>query len=110
MIQLLRNMKISVKHPVIVRVDNKGAIFIVSSITMTTNTKCMDIRYKYVNENVEDRSVKIIFIKSAKKNSNILTKNSSAELHKKHSKKRIGEKLNVFLFFETYFKLKGRAH
>ena len=56
------------------------------------STKHMDVRYKYVNEYVEDRAVKIIFVKSADNDSNILTKNLSAELHEKHSRKMVGEK------------------
>ena len=54
------SMKISVKLPVIVRVDNVGAMFTASNITIMSYTKCMDIRYKYVIEYVEDR-VKICF-------------------------------------------------
>ena len=50
----------------------------------------MDIRYKYVNEYVEDGVVKIVFVKSVDNDNDILTKNLSAELHKKHSKKMVG--------------------
>ena len=64
----------------------------VSNIITTYHTKHVDIRYKYVNEYVEDRVVKIVFIKSADHESDILTKNLSAEHHKKHSKKMVIEK------------------
>ena len=37
-----------------------------------------DIRYKHVNENLEEGVVKIIFITSVENDSNILTKNISA--------------------------------
>ena len=37
--------------------------------------------------------VKIIFVKYAENESNIFIKHLSAELHKKHSKKIVGEKL-----------------
>ena len=50
------------------------------------HTKHVDIRYKYVNEYLEDGTVKIIFVKSAENDSDILTKNLSAELHNKHSR------------------------
>ena len=36
--------------------------------------------------------VKIVFVKSADNDSDILTKNISAELHEKHSRKMVGEK------------------
>ena len=64
-----------------VRVDNLGAIFMGSNIITTCCTKHVDIRYKYVNEYVEDEAVKLVFVKSADNDGNILTKTSSAELH-----------------------------
>ena len=92
MVQLLESMQIVVKYPVTVRVDYVGAIFMASNITTTNCTKHVEIWYKYVNEYVEDRVVKIIFVKSVDNNSNILTKNLSADLHEKHAKKMVIEK------------------
>ena len=40
----------------------------------------------------EDKVVKIVFVKSADNDSNILTKNLSANVHEKHSKKMLFEK------------------
>ena len=53
--QLLESMQIAVKYTVMVRVNNVGAIFMASNITTTSHTKHVDIRYKYVNEYVEDK-------------------------------------------------------
>ena len=83
-VQLLESMQIVVKYPVTVKVDKVGAIFMASNIMTTSHTKHMDIWYKYVNEYVEDGIVKIIFVKSADNDSNILTKNLSAEFHEKN--------------------------
>ena len=74
-IQLLGSMKIAVKYPVMVRVDNMGDIFIASNITITCYIKHINIRYKYVNEYVEEKVVKIICVKSTDNDRNILTKN-----------------------------------
>ena len=76
-------MKISVKLSVIVKVDNVGIIFMDSNIFTTSHTKHVDIKYKYLNEYVEDRIVKIIFVKTTENDSNILTKNLSAKQNKK---------------------------
>ena len=92
-IQLLRSMKIAVKYPVTVRVDNVDAIFMASNITNPCHTKHVDIRYKNVNEYVEDGVVMIVFVKSADNDSDILTKNFSAKLNEKPSKKMVIEKL-----------------
>ena len=69
-IQFLGSMKISDKYPVMVRVDNVGAIFIASNITTTSHTKHVDIRYKYIDKYVKNGVVNIIF-KSADNDSNI---------------------------------------
>ena len=61
--------------------DYIGAIFMASYITTTCHTKHVEIWYKYINEYVGDRVVKIVFIKSAENDSNILTKNLFAEPH-----------------------------
>ena len=76
-IHFLLSMKISVKLPVIISVDNVGAIFMVSSISASSHTKHVDIRYKYVTKYVEDGIVKIVFMKSSDNVGNILTKNLS---------------------------------
>ena len=60
--QLLESMHIAVKYPVMVRVDNVGAIFMASNIMTTSHTKHVDIWCKYVNEYVENGIVKIIFV------------------------------------------------
>ena len=53
-----------------------------------SHTKHVDIRKKCVNEYVEDGVFKKFF-KLAHNDSNILTKKLSAELHDKHSKKKV---------------------
>ena len=62
MIQLLRNMNILVKLPVITRVENMGVILMATDIITMSCTKHMDFWYKYLNEYVGDRVVKIIFV------------------------------------------------
>eukprot|EP00956_Cyclotella_meneghiniana_P000877 scaffold1009_cov67-Cyclotella_meneghiniana.AAC.1 len=57
-LQLLESMKIKVKLPVTVRVDNVGAIFMSKNISTSNRTKHVDIRTKYVNEYVEDGIIK----------------------------------------------------
>ena len=63
--QLLRGMKISIKLPITARVDNVRSIDMGSSVTTTSCTKYMGIRYKYVNEYVKDGVVEIVFIQFA---------------------------------------------
>ena len=72
-----------------------------SNITTTYHIKHMDFRYKYINEYVEDGFGKIFFLKSTDTDSNILTKNLSAERHKKNSRKMVGEKLQGVATFKN---------
>ena len=92
-LQLLENMKIKVKLPVTVRVDNVGAIFMSKNISTSNCTKHVDIRTKYVNEYVEDGIIKIIFVQSGNNDSDIMTKNVSDDLLDKHVVKLIGDKM-----------------
>ena len=48
--QLLLSIGIKVKLPIIVRVDNIGAIFMSENTSTSGQTKHIDIRYRYVNE------------------------------------------------------------
>ena len=54
------------------------------NITAMSRIKHLGIRYKYLNEYVEDSTVEIVFIKSAENDSNMLMKNISQELQDKH--------------------------
>ena len=49
-LQLLEAMKIKVKLPVIVRVDNVGAIFMGTNVTTSSPTRHIDCRTKYVRK------------------------------------------------------------
>ena len=89
---ILTSMGIIVDLPIIVRVDNNGAIFMAENIMVSQRTKHIDVCYKFVNEFVDDGFVKIIFIHGEDNNADICTKNLSRELHKKYLSKMIEEK------------------
>ena len=57
-IQLLSSLNILIKLRVTIWVDNVGAIFTSDTAFATSCVKYDDIRYKYVNEYVEDGMVK----------------------------------------------------
>ena len=63
------------------------------NITTTCQNMHVDIRYRYVNKYVENKLVRLVFVKSADNNSNILPNCLSEELHQKHSRKMVGEEL-----------------
>jgi hypothetical protein len=79
-VQVLMSMGIAVKLPVIVRVDNVGAIFMAENVTTSGGTKHVDIRYHYVREFVEDGFVKIIFVRTAENYADLFTKNVTGDI------------------------------
>ena len=98
--QHLESMKIQVRLPIIVRVDNVGAIFMSKNVTTMNRTKHVDVRTKFVNEFVEDGILKIIFVKSEDNDSDIMTKNLGGDLYSKHSRKLVRDRIDE-VFLET---------
>ncbi len=72
-------MKIPIKKPIIVRVDNVGAIFMAENISATAKTKHVDMRLKFINLYIEDGVIKIVFVKGGNNKSDPLTKNVNIE-------------------------------
>ena len=88
---LLKSMRLEVKLPIIVIVDNVGAIFMYEIATMSNRTKHVDTRYRFVNEFVEDRFIEIIFVKTKDNVVYIFTKNTSGEIENHHHNKMVKE-------------------
>ena len=92
--QLLDFMGIQVKIPIVVRVDNIGAIFLGNNVSISDRTKHIDIRAKFVTQMCLDGFLKIIFVKSEENDSDIFTKNLPSDLHQKHARKLVAQKEN----------------
>ena len=94
-LQLFKEMKINVELPIVVNIDNMGAIFMSKNINTTSRRKRMDVRTKYVNEYCEDGILKIVYVKSEENDADIFTKNLGSDLHSKHGSKMVGMKEEV---------------
>ena len=90
--QLLDGMGMKVKLPIVIRVDNLGAVFMSENVSVSQRTKHVDVRYRFVQEFVFDGFIKVIFVKTENNDSDIFTKNLGGILHERHSKKMIVEK------------------
>ena len=66
--QVLQSMGIKVKLPIVVRVDNVGAIFIGTNVTVSQRSKHIDVRYHFVREYVHEGFIRIIFVWTKDKN------------------------------------------
>jgi hypothetical protein len=90
--QVLQSMGVNVETPIVVRVDNVGAIFMAENVSVSQRTKHIDVRYRFVQEFVMDGFLKIIFVRTADNDADIFTKNLTGDLHEKHCDKMVGAK------------------
>ncbi len=90
--QIMMSMGLKVKTPIIVRVDNVGAIFMTENVSTSQRTRHVDIRYAYVREFVEDGFVKILFVQADENFSDGFTKNVSADIYEKHTPQHVVSK------------------
>jgi len=89
--QLMRTMSINVKTPIIVRVDNMGAIFMSENISTSNRSRHVDIRYRFVNDMCAEGFLKIIFVKTKDNVSDGFTKNVNGDTYNSHIDEFIAE-------------------
>ena len=93
--QLLSSMGVKVRLPIVIRVDNIGAIFMSENVAVSQRTKHIDVRYRFVQQFVIDGFIKVIFVKTIDNDADIFTKNLGGELHTRHAHKMIIQKGQV---------------
>jgi hypothetical protein len=78
-------MDVPVQLPIVVTVDNMGAIYMSKSHSTTGKMKHLDIRHNFIRQCVDEGFLKIIFVKSEDNLSDGYTKNTSIEVYKKNT-------------------------
>ena len=81
---ILKFLGIPVEYPIIVNVDNIGAVYLAKNATTGNRTKHIDTRYHFVREYVEDGIIKVRFVRSEENHADIFTKNLNSEKFDKH--------------------------
>jgi hypothetical protein len=71
--------------PSILREDNTGCIFLVNNDSVGNRTKHVDIRMRFVNEMVRDKTLWVAFIRGDDNPGDIETKNTRDPIYLKHS-------------------------
>ena len=99
-------MKIEVKLPIRVNVDNIGAIFFAES---SDRTKHVDIRYHFIHQYIKDGTIMVEFVRSSENDSDLFTKNVTSETFSIHSEKSIWTKEDYEADEETRILATGRA-
>ena len=90
---LLESLGISVKLPIIVRIDNIGAIFMAENASSGVRTRHIDTRYHFIREHIEDGSIQIEFVRTSVNDADIFTKNVNKETYEKHIVKFLGNEV-----------------
>ena len=80
-------MGIQIEYPIIVHVDNTGAIFLANNKTLGQRTKHIQTHYHFTKEYVQDGILKIVYISSENNNADIFTKNTDEKTFWRHTKK-----------------------
>ena len=90
--QVLASLGIKVKLPIIVRVDNLGAIFMSENISVSQRTKHVDVRFRFVQQFTMEGFIKVIFVRTDENDADLFTKNLNGDKYKKHADKLITDK------------------
>jgi hypothetical protein len=83
-VQVMESMGIEVEKPIVVHIDNVGAIFLSENSSATKHTRHIDARYHFIREYILDGMIKVIFVQSAKNKADIFTKNITSETYVEH--------------------------
>jgi hypothetical protein len=84
---VLDSMGLLLEYPIIIEVDNAGAIYLANNHTTSQRTKHVDTRYHFVRNYIEDGIIKVVFVRSEDNDADIFTKNTSIDLFLKHRDK-----------------------
>ena len=74
-LQILSSVGIEVKKPVLVHLDNMGAIFMSENNSSGVRTRHIDTRYHFVGELVDEKIIEIVFVKMEENMADGFTKN-----------------------------------
>jgi hypothetical protein len=85
-IMLLQSIGIEPTLPVIINVDNVGAIFMAENMSATARTRHVDARYHFIREMIVDNLIKVIFVKTDNNDADIFTKNTTQQVYDNHVK------------------------
>ena len=85
--QILEFLGEKVNYPIIINVDNQGAVFLAHNDGASIRTQHINVRYRFVREYMENRVVKIVFVRLEENNSDVFTKNTMMEIFHRHTGK-----------------------
>ena len=82
--RIVKFMGVEVEYPIVVEVDNAGAIFLANNKALGQRTKHIDTHYHFTREYVEDGIIKIRYVRTDDNTSDVMTKNTALKTFWKH--------------------------
>jgi hypothetical protein len=73
------------RKPAIIYEDNLGTIFLVKNQQVSSRTKHIDIRHHYMRDLQDSKALDVRFKRSENNSADIITKNTTREVHDKHT-------------------------
>jgi len=84
---ILKFIGIKIKLPIVMEMDNMGAIFLANNKSLGQCTKHVDMRYHFVCEYVEEGIIKIVYVCSEDNDADIMTQNRTGNIFLRHTLK-----------------------
>jgi hypothetical protein len=94
-VQVLMDMGIAVETPILVRVDNMGAVYMTANPSSSSRTRHVDTRWHFVRELAEQGLVEILFVKTEDNLSDGQTKNVTGEVYGAHTGNYVMDKSEI---------------
>jgi hypothetical protein len=89
--QIIKTMGVILEFPIVIHLDNTGAIYNADNYTTGQRTKHIDIRAHLIPEFMEHGVLKVVFIFSEDNRVDIKIKNTIKFLFEKHSSNYMGD-------------------
>ena len=76
-----------IQETAIIYEDNLGALFLVKNQQVSARTKHIDIRHHFMRDLQDNKTIDVRFKRSEDNSADIMTKNTTRDIHEKHSNK-----------------------
>jgi hypothetical protein len=90
-VMMCNKIRIKIKTPTTLRIDNIGAIFMAENASATGRTRHIDVRYHHVREAIYEKMIKIVFMTSEKNLADMFTKNVKEIIYKDNKSSMISK-------------------
>jgi hypothetical protein len=89
--RIIESLGLHVQFPMILEVDNKGAVDLVNNYSVGGRTRHVETRQYFLRQLKEENVIKVIWTPGELNSSDLYTKNLAREDFEKHTKAYVGD-------------------